>query len=233
MPFHDIVNGKPYANYNKKIDYCNAIKKKSARQKTSSVLKIHRELVEELLTIIREYTVREESRGGNRKYLYARINGKRVYLGKDWTHVNDVILWNKANSIVYGDNWIYNGLSPSEINMLSYICKSLECIRRGIELSGGKEEKELVKYFVDLMGMRYRNYRQIKHISLTKIIGAADIKNVAKKAIYEFKKHRLSTLKSGTKQKIQEPLNTIYVTPGQLQILKRLYKKKNLRLDEI
>jgi hypothetical protein len=234
MPFHDIINGKPYANYNKRIDYINVIKKnkKSARQKSSTLLKVHKELVEDLHKTIREYRVTEESRG-NGRYLYARINGKRVYLGKDWSHVSDVVLWNKANSIVYGDNWAFNGLSPSEANMLRYICKSIECIRSGEELSGGKEEKDIVKYFVELMGMRYRNYRYVKHISLTKIVGAVNIKNVAKKAIYEFKKHRLSTLKSGTKRKMSEPLNTVYITPGQLQILKRLYKKKNLRLDEI
>jgi hypothetical protein len=204
LRFHDRVNGKLYPNYNKRLDYANKLKKikadrKSQRRKeVNAIIGKYNEIQEYFKKELQKKSVKAQNRGSKgQTYLYGSASSDRRYYGKDWSDF-DRMLWNEAQSEVYGDKWVFNGLSPTDRKTFDFISHGLLKIKtRGLMES--EDHKRLVKYYAKKLDMTYEHYRRYKITSVGGKLTTTQIKNILKSANKMFKKYSLFPRKNYTR----------------------------------
>jgi hypothetical protein len=201
LRFHDRVNNRLYPNYNKRLDVVAELKKtkkdhkSKKRRQVNAVIRRYNELQEYSREELQKRSVKAQIRGSKgQTYLYGSASSKRRYYGKDWSDF-DRILWEEAQMDVYGDNWIFKGLSPTEIRTFDFISHGLLKIKtKGIMES--VDHKRLVKYYAKKLNIRYEYYRRYRIISVGGKLTPSDIRNILRSANKTLKKYSLFPRKS-------------------------------------
>jgi hypothetical protein len=173
-------------------------------------------------------SVKAQIRGSKgQTYLYGSASSKRRYYGKDWSDF-DRILWEEAQMDVYGDNWIFKGLSPTEIRTFDFISHGLLKIKTKGTMES-EDHKRLVKYYAKKLNMRYEYYRRYRIISVGGNLTTSDIRNILRSANKTFKKYSLFPRKSYTKLGMAEPINMMSSEERELVLLVNKYRKRKIK----
>jgi hypothetical protein len=238
LRFHDRVNNRLYPNYNKRLDVIQELKKikrdrkSEKRRQVNAVIRRYNELQQYSREELQKISVKAQARWSKgQTYLYGSASSKRRYYGKDWSDF-DRMLWEEAQMDVYGDKWVFKGLSPTEKRTFDFISHGLVKIKtRGVMES--EDHKRLVKYYAKKLDMTYEHYRRYKMTFVGDKLTTTQIKNILRSANKTFKKYSLFPRKSYTKLGIAEPINIMSSEERELVLLINRYRKRKLRLSEM